>query len=174
MTTPPAQLLFLAKQGNTRALSLLLNRALQPQGITARVRLQQGCLQVMLEAATMPEQAALVAFVHQGITKLESPAIQQLKVYGKASGEALPAWMEARALTVSPSPLASAAPALPPTVLPAATHPTPSSPTPATNEHVAAVRRLQTFDYAVVCGVAGALTLFLGASAPLLSLPGIK
>lgn len=173
MTTPPAQLLVLAKQGNTKALSLLLNRALQPQGITARVRLQQGCLQVMLEAATTPDQAALVAFVHQGVTKLEFPAIQQLKVYGKASGEAFPAWIAAWAMTVSPLPLASAAPALTPTVLPAATHPTQPSPAPATSESAAAARRPQTFDYAAVCGVAGALILFLGASAPLISLPGL-
>ena len=49
-----------AKQGNPRAIAILVNRQLQPKGITAKVSVKASCLQIMLEAATVPNQKGLV------------------------------------------------------------------------------------------------------------------
>ena len=49
-----------AKQGNPQAIAILLNRQLQPKGITAKISVKASCLQIMLEAATVPNQKGLV------------------------------------------------------------------------------------------------------------------
>ena len=45
MTSNQQNLLELAKQGNSRAITALINRSLQPKGITAKVNLKGSCLQ---------------------------------------------------------------------------------------------------------------------------------
>lgn len=54
-------ILELAKQGDAKAIASLLNRQLQPKGITATAALKDGCLQVMLEAVEVPSQQVLAA-----------------------------------------------------------------------------------------------------------------
>ncbi len=51
-------------------LASLMNRQLQPKGITVKVALKDSCLQVMLESAQAPNQQALIAFIRKGITGL--------------------------------------------------------------------------------------------------------
>jgi hypothetical protein len=95
MTASQPNLLELAKQGDARAIAALMNRQLQPKGITAKVSLKDGCLQVMLEAPQIPpDQQALSSFIHKGILGLGSSSIQQIKVYGRQTGEEFPGWME--------------------------------------------------------------------------------
>ncbi|WP_224092415.1 hypothetical protein [Nostoc sp. MS1] len=89
-----AKLVKLAKQGNTQAIAFLMNRHLKPKGITAKVILQDTCLQIMLESAQVPNQQALVAFVHKGINSLGTTAIEKVKVYGQQVGEELPTWTD--------------------------------------------------------------------------------
>lgn len=55
--------LELAKQGNPHAIAALMNRQLQPKGITAKATLKDGCLQIMLESTQVPDQQALVSFM---------------------------------------------------------------------------------------------------------------
>ncbi|BAZ52651.1 hypothetical protein NIES4103_53160 [Nostoc sp. NIES-4103] len=86
--------LELAKQGDTEAIAFLMNRHLQPKGITATVTLQDACLQVMLESLQTPNQQALVTFVHKGITGLGAASIQKVKVYWQQTGKFFPAWSE--------------------------------------------------------------------------------
>jgi hypothetical protein len=93
-TTTQPNLLELAKQGNAQAIATLINRQLQPKGITAKAALKDGCLQVMLESAQAPNQQALVAFVRKGITGLRAASIERVKVYGRLVGEEFPAWSE--------------------------------------------------------------------------------
>lgn len=90
MTQP--NILELAKQGNVKAITALINRQLQPKGITAKAVLKEGCLQIMLESAQVPNQEALVAFLRKGITGLEVKSIERIKVYGRQTGEEFPAW----------------------------------------------------------------------------------
>jgi hypothetical protein len=94
MTQTPPNLLELAKQGNANAIAALMNRQLQPKGMTAKAALKDGCLQIMLESAQVPNQQALVAFIRKGITSLEVASIQRMKVYGRHIGEEFPAWSQ--------------------------------------------------------------------------------
>jgi len=49
----------LAQQGNVEALVALMNRSLQPKGITVvKAAFKDGCLQILLESAQVPEQQA--------------------------------------------------------------------------------------------------------------------
>lgn len=56
MTTAQPNPVELAKQGDVRAIALLINRSLQSKGIVARSVLKDGCLQIMLEATQTPDQ----------------------------------------------------------------------------------------------------------------------
>ncbi|MFN5952824.1 MAG: DUF4429 domain-containing protein [Dolichospermum sp.] len=85
-------LLALAKQGDVQAIASLMNRSLQPKGITAKVALKDACLQVMLESAQLSNQKALAEFVQKGIIALDIPSIERIKVYEKQIGDDFPAW----------------------------------------------------------------------------------
>jgi hypothetical protein len=92
MTQP--NILELAKQGDAKAIALLLNRQLQPKGITAAASLKDGCLQVMLEATEAPSQQALAAWVSKSIAGLGAASIEKVKVYGRQTGAKVPAWSQ--------------------------------------------------------------------------------
>jgi len=64
-----------------------MNRSLQPKGITVvKAIFKDSCLQILLESAQVPNQQALVAFVNQGLTRLEAAFIKQVKLYGRQMG----------------------------------------------------------------------------------------
>lgn len=92
MTNAPPNLLQLAKQGDPKAIAALMNKSLQPKGITAKVAFKNNCLQIMLESDQVPDQQTLVTFVRKGITNLETALIEKVKIYGKCLGEEFPAW----------------------------------------------------------------------------------
>ena len=81
-----------AKQGNPQAIAILLNRQLQPKGITAKVSVKDSCLQIMLEAANVLNQKALVAAIQKWIDGLGVDSIQRVQIYAKQTGEDIPAW----------------------------------------------------------------------------------
>lgn len=89
-----SNLLELAKQGDAQAIAALMNRQMQPKGITAKAALKDGCLQIMLESAQVPDQQALVGFVRRGITGLGAESIERVRVYGRQTGEEIPAWSQ--------------------------------------------------------------------------------
>ena len=92
---PQPSPLELAQQGNVEAIAALMNRSLQPKGITVvRSALKDSCLQILLESAQVPNQQALVAFVEQGLTRLGAASIKQVKLYGRQTGEEFPAWSQ--------------------------------------------------------------------------------
>ena len=90
--TQQLSLLTLAKQGDANAIAALMNRSLQAKGIAAKASLRDGCLQVMLESAQVPEQQAVVEFIRKGVTGLEAEPIKAVKVYGRRVGEDFPTW----------------------------------------------------------------------------------
>jgi hypothetical protein len=93
MTQP--SLLELAKQGNSKAISALLNQQLKDQGIRSRVTLKDGCLYVLLQSPQQaPDRFAMVNFVRVKIVNLESAMIQRAIVYGRKVGEEQPAWSQ--------------------------------------------------------------------------------
>ncbi|WGV24884.1 hypothetical protein [Halotia branconii] len=96
-----ANLLQLAKQGDAQAIAFLMNRQLQSKGITVKAILEDGCLQVMLESAQVPNQQALVAFVYRGITSLGTTSIEKVQVYWQQTGEDIPTWSKEFDLGIS-------------------------------------------------------------------------
>ena len=92
MTQP--NILELAKQGDAKAIALLLNRQLQAKGITAAASLKDGCLQVMLESAEAPSQQVLAPWVNKSIAGLGAALIEKVKVYGRQTGAKVPAWTQ--------------------------------------------------------------------------------
>ena len=92
MTKP--HILELAKQGDAEAIAELINRSLQPKGVTATVKLTKGHLYVTLSGAKVPSQKVFAPFIHQGTIALGAPSIQSLTVAGLAAGSSSPNWAE--------------------------------------------------------------------------------
>jgi hypothetical protein len=102
-TANQPNLLELAKQGNAQAIATLINRQLQPKGITAKAAAKDTCLQVMLESVQVPNQQAFVEFIYEGITSLGAESIKSVKIYGRQAGEEFPAWSQKLDLESPPS-----------------------------------------------------------------------
>jgi hypothetical protein len=98
-------ILELAKQGDVKAIADLMNRQLQPKGITAKVALKDGCLQIMLESVKVPDQQALVTFICKRITGLGAELIEKVKIYGLQTGEEFPAWSQEFELVLQTKPI---------------------------------------------------------------------
>lgn len=90
--TTQQQLLEQAKQGEPRAIALLIANSLKAQGIGVKANLKGDCLRVMLESSQVPNQSAMVAFIRRGMTKLGAASIKTVKVYGKQAEASTPAW----------------------------------------------------------------------------------
>jgi DNA-directed RNA polymerase subunit RPC12/RpoP len=87
-------LLDLAKQGDINAISILINRNLNPKGITAKVSKDGNCLRIMLEAQTVPIQSNLVNYIQNGVGKLAISQIEILQIFGRQTGDEIPAWSQ--------------------------------------------------------------------------------
>lgn len=88
-------LLELAKQGNPKAISALLNQQLKDRGIRSRVALQEGCLHVLLHAEKhVPEHDAMVDLVRDNLINLDADTIFRAIIYGKQTGEEKPDWSQ--------------------------------------------------------------------------------
>ena len=81
-----------ARAGNVKAIAFLMNRSLQSSGITTQADLKDGCLQIMLQSAQVPNQQSVVAYISKSITNLGSGFIRNVKVYGRKTGEDFPTW----------------------------------------------------------------------------------
>jgi len=92
--TTQQQLLEQAKQGEPRAIALLIANSLKAQGIAVKANLNGDCLRVMLESSQVPNQSAMVAFIRRGMTKLGTASIKTVKVYGKQAEASTPAWSQ--------------------------------------------------------------------------------
>jgi hypothetical protein len=88
------ELLKLAKRGQLRAISVLLNRTVVDQGITVKINLKEGCLRILLEAPQVPDQVGSIALIQQQILRLKSDFIQSAHIYGRQLGMAKPAWSQ--------------------------------------------------------------------------------
>jgi hypothetical protein len=87
-------LLDQAQQGNAEAIATLLNRSLNPKGITAMARLEQNTLHILIEAIPAPTPD-LAPFVHQGVASLGITAANTVKIYGRQRGISQLGWQQA-------------------------------------------------------------------------------
>lgn len=91
---PSQDTAILAKQGDVKAIAVLINQNLSSSGTVAKVSLRNDCLQVMLEAREAPNQEQMVSLLQSQIQTLEVQSITKLRLYGKQSGEDFPDWQE--------------------------------------------------------------------------------
>lgn len=90
---PQSNFLELAKQGNIDAISALINCFMQPKGIIAKAKLNEGCLQVMLESNQVPDEKVSVDFISKTMSGLGGD-IKKVKIYGRKTGDRFPAWTQ--------------------------------------------------------------------------------
>jgi protease PrsW len=113
-----SDLLKLAQQGDPEAIAHLLNRSLQPRGVTAKILIREHSLKILLSSARPLEQQAFMQFLQQQISSWELSTITLVKVYSQQMGEGVPAWSQdillaqskALALSKSSSPAVSSSP----------------------------------------------------------------
>jgi RsiW-degrading membrane proteinase PrsW (M82 family) len=87
-------LVKLAEQGDLGAIAQVLNRHLQPRGITAKILLRDQCLKILLASSRPLSQPAFVQFIQKQITSLRIPSIKLVRVYSQQIGEEAPTWSQ--------------------------------------------------------------------------------
>ncbi|MBE9100590.1 retropepsin-like aspartic protease family protein [Vacuolonema iberomarrocanum] len=91
--------LRLARAGDPEAIAQLLNHALKPKAIKAKVTRGGDRLKVMLEGASVPDETAMVAYLRKSLTRLGATGLNGVQVYGRQAFAAKPAWMQQFTLT---------------------------------------------------------------------------
>jgi hypothetical protein len=80
-----------ARSGNTKAITVLINRSIQKKGISASVELDHGDLAIMLDAKQAPPESA-ADFIFNGIQKLNIEPAYAVQIYGRKAGEPFATW----------------------------------------------------------------------------------
>jgi hypothetical protein len=92
---PKPNLLEIAKQGNPKAIAILLNRHLEPKGITVKTALSKSTLKLMFEGEKIILQTVLVEWLNASlITHIVSDSITKVIIYNKRIGHDFPDWQE--------------------------------------------------------------------------------
>jgi tetratricopeptide (TPR) repeat protein len=87
-------LMELAKLGDPKVIAALINHKLQPENITAKALVQNGCLQIMLESFESPNWEVTAKAICKSLLNLGIKSIQKVKIYGRRTGEDIPEWHE--------------------------------------------------------------------------------
>ncbi|NJK36525.1 MAG: CapA family protein [Oscillatoriales cyanobacterium RM2_1_1] len=82
----------LARKGNPDAIAELLSRALQGKRVRAKATRREHHLYVLLESSTLPDQAACIRVVQNGMFRLEAQGIQLVTVVGQQIGKQVYGW----------------------------------------------------------------------------------
>jgi type II secretory pathway pseudopilin PulG len=92
-TTPRPNAIEAAKQGNPKAIEVLLNQALKSHGHTAKVIRNEAALRILVEGSNVPDQATIGSLIENGLRNLDLAEITpQVQLYGQQLGQSLPAW----------------------------------------------------------------------------------
>jgi len=83
-----------AQQGNPKALSDLLNRALEQKHIKTRAKLVQQRLTIFAEGDEVPNQQSLIGIIKRGIKDLGVDTLVSIKVYGRKSNTPDEGWID--------------------------------------------------------------------------------
>jgi len=94
MTTSQPNVLQLAQQGDPRAIGVILNRSLQPKGITTKVLVKANCLQIKLESEQLPHSSSLLPLLQKQLSDLKIRSINAVKVFGYNKNDEIPVWTE--------------------------------------------------------------------------------
>lgn len=93
-TTNREKVIHIARQGNPKAIAALLNQILKSHGIIATAIVKDICLQIILEAAEVPEQKNVVNLVEKHLQKWQLLSIKIVKLYGRKTGNKAPSWVQ--------------------------------------------------------------------------------
>lgn len=91
---PETNLLNLARQGNLKAISKLLNDGLSLQEVTVKIRKKNRTLQILLKSQEIADKKYLTEFIHRGILKLHLQEIEKLQIFNLILNEEIPSWSE--------------------------------------------------------------------------------
>lgn len=80
-----------ARLGDTNAILFFLNQSLQPKNITATIKLEEHCLNVILESDDVPKETTAI-LVRREITMLNSKLIKIIRIYARQCNSDFPAW----------------------------------------------------------------------------------
>jgi hypothetical protein len=83
---------------DARSISLLLDRALQAQGIIAKVAIFDSCCHILLISHQLPHPGIVVDWVQNQLQECPFSAIDRFKIYGRQIGKKLPIWQHEFAL----------------------------------------------------------------------------
>ena len=84
----------LARQGDADAIAVLINQALQGQGITAKTIRRDQHLYVILEAEHLPDATACVRVIQNGMLRLGTTAIELVTIAGQQMNQKTPSWFK--------------------------------------------------------------------------------
>ena len=87
-------ILNLAKEGDAPAIAFLIGQALESFGVTAKASRENDSLHLLLEAEQLPAEEACLRVAVKGLQRLQPNNIYSLTVYGRRSGQQLPAWTQ--------------------------------------------------------------------------------
>ncbi|MBN3941153.1 hypothetical protein [Nostoc sp. NMS9] len=87
-------ILELAKQGDTNAINTLVSQWLNSPRITSKTSFKQNCLQIMLESIEVPAQQLVVPVICDGLINLGIQSFNNVKIYGRVTGEDFPDWQQ--------------------------------------------------------------------------------
>jgi type II secretory pathway pseudopilin PulG len=94
-TTPRPNAVEAAKQGNPKAIEVLLNQALKSYGQTARVIRTADALRILVEGETAPDEPTIARLIETGLRNLDLGEITpQVQLYGQQLGQSLPVWTQ--------------------------------------------------------------------------------
>lgn len=85
-------LLELARQGNEAAIASLVSQFLDGKGVTAKTKLKNDCLKVVVESVTVPDELAHVDAIERWARELGIKFLKKIKIYGHESGNFDMAW----------------------------------------------------------------------------------
>jgi hypothetical protein len=92
MTTP--NILELAKQGNTQAITILMNKALETKEITVQISITDRSMTIVGESLANIEQSFFVNYVRQTIKKLKLSTVKTVYIRGKITDSKNPIWTQ--------------------------------------------------------------------------------
>jgi hypothetical protein len=96
-------LLQQAKQGNLKAIGVLMNRSLESKGIRSTIDSPvSGQLDIVLDAPTMPTPEA-AEYIFRGLQKLQPQTVYEAVVYGRQQGNLFASWSHRYTLQERPS-----------------------------------------------------------------------
>lgn len=88
------QVLAMAKQGNPKAIAILIDQLLQPKGISATAGFKDGCLHVILESAPAPNQQDTAIYIYKKLCTLKAKFTNNVKIHGRELGNKTVVWTQ--------------------------------------------------------------------------------